>query len=174
MTRERYTFHSLLSVMLLALIMPALVYALPPSEVTSADNVMIKLEHGGSNYYRFTTGEYNYRFLWDGGPTQLKIHGILGYDTEGNVVDYAPAQASTEGVPSPDAQFSFKGVGKARHASTDLFQIPAAFYLNRQIDHIAVDFSVVDGRMSVGPWLPMKSPWGDPSAVREHLELLLW
>ena len=150
-------------------------FALPPIQETSADHVTIRIEHDVSNYYRFTAGEYHYRFLWDGGPTYLKVHGIIGYDSFGNVIAQAPAEVAKEGEPAKDYQFKFQGVGRVRHASTtEYFRVPATFYLDRNICHIAVDFSVVDGRMSVGPWLPMSGNWGDAASVREHLELLLW
>ncbi|GAA4650197.1 hypothetical protein GCM10023116_24800 [Kistimonas scapharcae] len=174
MATGRPLFHRLFMGVLLVLMLPLAAYALPPTQAISSDSVTIKLEHDGSNYYRFTAGEYHYRFLWDGGPTQLKIHGIQGYDTNGTLIDYAPAEGAKEGVPAPDLELSFRGVGDARYASTDVFRIPASFYLNRQIDHIAVDFSVVDGRMSIGPWLPMRSDWSDASSVSQHLQLLLW
>ena len=174
MTTNRRPFYSLFPFVLLALIVPTLVCALPPTEVTSAYDVMIKLEYKGSNYYRFSTGGYDYYILWDSGPTYLKIHGILGYDAEGNVIDYTHAQVFAEGIPAPDAQLSFKGVGNVRCASTNSFQIPASIYLNNDIQHIAVDFSVVDGRMTVGPWLPMTGDWENASSVREHLTLLIW
>ncbi len=174
MVKGRTRLSFLFFGVLFPLIMPIEAYALPLTQVVSADNVTIELEHQGSNYYRFTTGEYNYHFLWDGGPTQLKIHRIVGYDANGHVIKLAPAEISKEGIPIPDAALSFKGVGKARHASTDIFRIPASFYLNRNIKHIAVDFSVVDGHMSVGPWLPMTNNWSDTSSVSQHLQLLLW
>jgi len=174
MATGRTLFHLLFAGFLLVLMLPVPVHALPPTQAISADNVPITLDHDGSNYYRFTAGEYHYRFLWDGGPTQLTIHGIQGYDENGNLIDYAPAEGAKEGIPIPDLALSFKGAGDARYASTNVFRVPASFYLNRQIDHIAVDFSVVDGRMSVGPWLPMKSDWSDASSVSQHLQLLLW
>lgn len=160
---------------ILTLFLPQLLFALPPCQESSADNVTIRIEHDGSNYYRFSAGEYHYRFLWDGGPTYLKLHGIIGYDTFGNVIAQAPAEVSKEGEPEIDHMFKFQGVGRVRHTSTtETFRIPASFYLDNNISHLSVDFSVVDGRMSVGPWLPMTGNWNDPSSVREHLELLLW
>ncbi len=174
MVTGRTLLYPLFTGVLLSLILSIPARALPLTQVVSADNVTIQLEHEGSNYYRFTTGEYNYRFLWDGGPTQLKLHRVLGYDANDNVIKSAPAETSKEGFPVPDAQLPFKGAGKARHASTEVFRIPAAFYLNRNIKHIAVDFSVVDGRMSIGPWLPMYSNWDDWSSVKLNLKLLIW
>lgn len=176
MTTNRCSFYSLFPAMLLALIVPTLARAIPPSEVMSADGVAITLKGDSSNRYRyqFSAGGYNYHFFWDSGPIYLRIHSILGYDDEGNVIDYTYAQRYGDGVPVATVTLlSFGGAGKARYATTNFFRVPVSFYDNENIKHIAVDFSVVDGRMTVGPWLPMSGGWEDLSSVREHQLLLI-
>lgn len=80
-----------------------------------------------------------------------------------------------EYLPTPEATLQFKGQGTARYATTkSSIKIPDEFYQDKTITQVSAEFSVVDGRMSVGPLLPMLTDWGDESAIREHIEILLW
>ncbi len=163
---------------------PHVTQALPPKVLPSSREVSIIAVSKGGRAYEFSAGPYSYKFLWDSGPTELIIHAIHGYDKEGNLVASMPAgiiyydfdlQRLIDIHSEPDALLRFYGNGLARYTTTiPWFRVPEPFYDNTSIQHVTIEFSVVDGRLSVGPWFPMLTDWGDASSVREHVEQLLW
>ncbi len=168
----------------LILTLPSAVMALPPKVVSSARDVNLVATHIVSQIYQLTAGPYGYRLLWDSGPVQIIVYAIHGYDQDGNKVVSLPAGAIFYDefndrllyVPSePELLLNFIGTGSARYADAlPLLRIPDQFYNDSAIQHVAAEFSVVDGRMSIGPWVPMLTDWGDESSVRSHIEILLW
>ena len=156
---------------ILTMALSSLTCALPPTYETSSKHVGIRVKHESSNYFRFIAGAYRYRFFWDAGPTQVIIHSIQGLNAHGSRII---AEATAESSPMLDEVLTFRGRGKVRYASTEEFRVPDLFYMDKRIMHVAVEFSVVDGHMSIGPWLVMSADWENLFLVRDNLTLLLW
>ena len=175
------------SLFICALAVSACANALPPKHQLSATDVKIVSHPAGWHRYEFTAGQYGYYFLWDYGPVEMIVHAVHGYDDQGNLRLSLPAAkkyiwknrhgyiVKQEYVSTPEATLDFKGQGTARYATTKTdILIPEEFYNDETITHASVEFSVVDGRMSIGPLFPMLTDWGNESSVQEHLEILLW
>ncbi|WP_211829410.1 mannan-binding lectin [Kistimonas asteriae] len=151
----------------------------PPKIQNSATDVKISVDSSGNRYY-FAAGKYGYYGLWDYGPVEMIVHSLHAYDTEGNRVLSSPPIIREGGFigyihPMADAELRFEGQGTARYATTTKsIWIPKEFYENENIAHVSAEFSVVDGRMSLGPLWPMLTDWGNESSVQPYVELLLW
>ncbi|GAA4650196.1 hypothetical protein GCM10023116_24790 [Kistimonas scapharcae] len=168
----------------LILTLPSMVMGLPPKIVQSAREVNLVATPIGSRSYQVIAGPYGYRFLWDSGPVEIILHAIHGYDLDGNKVVSLPAgvlyydiyfERLVDMPSEPELLLKFIGNGTARYAETlPLFRIPEQFYSDSMIQHVSAEFSVVDGRMSIGPWLSMLTDWGDESSVLNNIEILLW